>query len=99
MKFQRGKDPKEILQIGIFSHRNFSSLTEARTWLMRNHVAILGLQELCYPHPTPEQYHQLKEYAKKWVTFEGDDKWKGDFIVDGVAKLYRDLNTIASGRY
>lgn len=92
MKFQRGKDPKESLEIGLFSKREFDNLEDARAWLIENHIAILGLKGLCFPYPTPEQFAELRDYVSKYVYVYGwEFSDKSNKVVGGVANLYRDL--------
>jgi len=95
MKFERGKDPKEALGIGIFSERHFDTLEEARAWVIQNHVAILGLDRLCDPWPTPEQFAELRDYVSKYICvpdWEFSDK--SNKVVGGVANLYRELHEV-----
>jgi len=94
MNFERGKDPKEALEIGIFSRRYFNKMSEAKTWVIQNHVAILGLKSLCDPFPTPEQFSKLKEYVREYIHYSDSETWPEDNIVDGVAQLYRELHEV-----
>lgn len=99
MRFERNTDPKKSLGVGLFSKRDFDTLEEARTWLMQNHVAILGLDGLCDPWPTPEQFDELRKYVNKYMTvhsFEYSDK--SQKVVGGVANLYRDLHDVIKMR-
>jgi hypothetical protein len=93
MNFKRGIDPKEALEIGLFSNREFNTLKEAREWVVRNHVAILGLDGLCIFSPSQTQYSQLREYIEKYIsaTYEIGP----EYILDGVVNLYRELAYVA----
>ena len=99
MKFERGKDPKAGLKIGrIFSEKNFKDHDEARTWVMQNHTDILGIDHLCFPNPTPEQFAEILEYVNKYIVdpLPASDQygWDTQYIVDGVAQLYRELHEV-----
>ena len=95
MDFERGKPPKEAIGIGLFREREFDTLEEAKAWFIQNLVAILGLNFLCDPWPTPEQFNELRSYADKYIFYKGKfETWPADNIIEGVAQLYRDLNDI-----
>lgn len=95
MNFQKNLDPKESLQIGINSPRNFECLDDARTWLMQNHVAILDIDGLCKPFPTPEQFDILRKWVSKYITISGKKVFpESNNIVGGIANLYRELNDV-----
>ena len=94
MNFERGKEPKEALEIGLFSKRHFDSLLNARKWLVQNHVKILGLDGLCYPYPTEEQFANLRAYVEKYISYSDDESWTSDSLVNGVAQLYRELHEV-----
>jgi hypothetical protein len=102
MQFKRGIDPKEALGIGLFSYREFDSLTEAKIWLVENHLKILGLNTLCFPCPTPEQYDKLRQYADKYMYSKRIENtiwgWS-DFLVNGVDELYRELNACTEEKF
>ena len=101
MKFERGQDPKSAIGIGIFSPKSFNDHDEARIWVMRNHTAILGIDHLCFPHPTPEQFAEILEYVNKYIVdpLPASDQygWDTQYIVDGVAQLYRELHEVKFG--
>lgn len=95
MRFERGKDPKETMGIGIFSTKKFSNWDEAKTWLLQNHVAILKLDGLCNPYPTPKQFKELWKYVDEYIWILDDlIIWEIDELVEEVAQLYRELNYI-----
>lgn len=91
MNFERGKPPKEAIGIGLFREREFDTLEEARTWVIQNHVAILGLDRLCDPWPTAEQFAEIRAYVDKYISYNSMETWPTDNLVDGVVQLYRDL--------
>jgi hypothetical protein len=101
MKFERGIDPKKSMQIGIFSPKYFQDHDEARKWVMQNHVAILELNELCFPYPTPEQFQEILNFVNEYIMdpLPSSDQygWDTMYIVDGVAQLYHDLNGVKFG--
>jgi len=92
--FERGKNPKEALGIGLFSKRCFDSVLAARKWLVQNHVDILGLNGLCDPYPTEEQFANLRAYVEKYISYSDDESWTSDSLVNGVAQLYRELHEV-----
>ncbi len=96
MDFERNQNPKAAIGIGLFSKRDFENLKDAKTWLMQNHVSILGLDGLCQPYPTSEQFDELRKYTAKYITVSEEifhDQYSS-YIVDGVAQLYSELNEI-----
>jgi len=94
MNFQRGKDPKEALCVGIFTERHFDTIEEAKKWFVQNHLSILGLKRLCDPWPTPEQFAELRSYVIKYISYNSIETWPTDNFVDRVAQLYRELHEV-----
>lgn len=93
MNFERGKDPKEALEIGLFRPREFETNEEAGIWVMQNHVNLLGMNGLAKPYPTAEQFAKLRDFVFESITITGeviDD----EEIVDKTAQLYRELNEV-----
>ncbi len=95
MDFERNQNPKAAIGIGLFSKRDFENLKDAQTWLMQNHVSILGSDGLCRPYPTLEEFDELRKYAAKYITVSEEIFHdKSNKIVGGVAQLYSELNEI-----
>jgi alpha-D-ribose 1-methylphosphonate 5-triphosphate diphosphatase PhnM len=94
MKFERGKDPKKALGVGIFTWRHFDTIEEAKKWFIQNHISILGLKRLCDPWPTPEQFAELRSYANKYIHYSAIETWPIEYFVDSVAQFYRESHEV-----
>jgi len=95
--FERHQDPKKALGIGIFRPREFKTCSEAGSWVMQNHTEILKMSKLAKPHPTPEQFQELRNYVEECITII-DERREIDEIVDDTANLYRELNEVIGNR-
>ena len=95
MQFHRNQEPKQAIGIGLFSNRDFEYLEDAKSWLMQNHVAILGLSGLCRPAPSSQQFCELRKYAADYITVSQEVFHdKSNKIVGGVVQLYKELNEV-----
>ncbi|MFA5152761.1 MAG: hypothetical protein WC554_09395 [Clostridia bacterium] len=83
-KFERGLDPKEAMNIGIFSRKNFQTHKEASEWVTNHLTSILKTKNIPkdilndtthegesrqYIHP--KYFDEISMYFNKYITIGG----------------------------
>ena len=70
MDFERGKEPKTAIGVGLFSPKYFTDFQELRVWLLQNFTKILDLDHLPDPRLSTDQWKEIRKYVEKYLFLE-----------------------------
>ena len=94
IRFERGRDPKDAMDIGLYHPMDFKSAWELGEWMAENVGRIIGKEGLTYEqlkaeviniHQRKDPNNKIADFNRRFITTDGDtisDQFLTALIID-----------------